>query len=468
MKRFLLILLSLFSVTTIFSQEISILDSTVSYYFLTPSDSMLQGRTVYGYDSLGNRLTKASYSWNAAQGSWRGSSMNENRYDEAGNLTEMIASIWDREIGNWINYTKQSNTFDDKGTLTNRLSQEWDPESEAWITVERITQYMLSTNGIIFRELISRWDPATGILVSKIKNETEYEPDGMPVIYTEFDWDSEALQWIADRIINYFYDDPKGLTEQVIRTKNIQDDSWHYTARSLIEHDEQNRPVSYIQYTRNEQNNVWVNDNRFDINYDRNGNRTEMTSYLWDSNEGAYYGTNRYVNEYDERGNNTSGEIFLWDRSLDDWSLRVRYAYLFDERGDIGTQLLYLADASTGNLNIMKKDHYFYSMITLPEITDTTIIDPNDTITTDTTEITDITTGLSGEKIRIYPNPVSDILHIDSPQPLIAEIYELSGRNILSTRAKTIDVSSYKSGMYVIRFLNERREVVKFERVMIY
>ena len=57
--------------------------------------------------------------------------------------------------------------------------------------------------------------------------------------------------------------------------------------------------------------------------------------------------------------------------------------------------------------------------------------------------------------LKIYPNPVSDILNIDSASKIKSvKIYDLSGKNVLTevvnTNKPTLNVSSLTSGTYVI------------------
>ncbi|MBL0101354.1 MAG: T9SS type A sorting domain-containing protein [Saprospiraceae bacterium] len=69
----------------------------------------------------------------------------------------------------------------------------------------------------------------------------------------------------------------------------------------------------------------------------------------------------------------------------------------------------------------------------------------------------------------MYPNPVSDILYLDTNENWTkAEIYDISGRIMrsVSLDGLTIDVSGLESGTYFLRLKNgEKVGLVKFVKI---
>ena len=64
---------------------------------------------------------------------------------------------------------------------------------------------------------------------------------------------------------------------------------------------------------------------------------------------------------------------------------------------------------------------------------------------------------LASNKISIYPNPLTSInriLHINTnfKEDVIAKVYDISGKEILSKKIKTntINLSTLKTGVYII------------------
>ena len=65
--------------------------------------------------------------------------------------------------------------------------------------------------------------------------------------------------------------------------------------------------------------------------------------------------------------------------------------------------------------------------------------------------------------LSIYPNPVSNVLTIKTDGPLQAEIYDMTGRQVVSSTTKTINVEGLKKGVYNIKIKqNQKTSFFKF------
>lgn len=58
--------------------------------------------------------------------------------------------------------------------------------------------------------------------------------------------------------------------------------------------------------------------------------------------------------------------------------------------------------------------------------------------------------GYENSVLNFYPNPVADVLTINGNSDLLI-IYDMNGKEVLRSRASTIDVSQLKNGMYLIK-----------------
>ena len=64
--------------------------------------------------------------------------------------------------------------------------------------------------------------------------------------------------------------------------------------------------------------------------------------------------------------------------------------------------------------------------------------------------------------IEVYPNPVTDILHIQTTlQIKEIEITDITGRLLYTTTAKTINCRSFAKGIYFITLTTEEGKVAK-------
>ena len=62
--------------------------------------------------------------------------------------------------------------------------------------------------------------------------------------------------------------------------------------------------------------------------------------------------------------------------------------------------------------------------------------------------------------VRIYPNPVSDILYVEGVDVRKIEIFDGTGRQVyVSDNLFTVDMSSYPTGIYYLRVVTDQGKV---------
>ena len=71
------------------------------------------------------------------------------------------------------------------------------------------------------------------------------------------------------------------------------------------------------------------------------------------------------------------------------------------------------------------------------------------------------------EKISIYPNPVHDVLHISTDKYFFIEIFDITGKHILSEKNKyEINLSGLKEGIYFLRLKSKSSIPIKTFRIV--
>ena len=80
-------------------------------------------------------------------------------------------------------------------------------------------------------------------------------------------------------------------------------------------------------------------------------------------------------------------------------------------------------------------------------------------------------TGVSAlpenSEIRIYPNPTTAIVHIESGLALHAVVTSMDGRTLIDKYDATeIDLSPLADGIYIIKLFDANGEVVKIEKLV--
>ncbi len=66
-------------------------------------------------------------------------------------------------------------------------------------------------------------------------------------------------------------------------------------------------------------------------------------------------------------------------------------------------------------------------------------------------------------KIKLYPNPAKNILHLNVKS--YVEIYDISGKKILSGNSNNIDISTLTNGLYIIK-IHEKNKIIKLKFIV--
>lgn len=69
-------------------------------------------------------------------------------------------------------------------------------------------------------------------------------------------------------------------------------------------------------------------------------------------------------------------------------------------------------------------------------------------------------------EVKLSPNPVFDKLSITSINDILAEIYDNSGKKVISSNSKQIDVSHLVKGIYIVKIFDTKKEFIKSEKII--
>jgi hypothetical protein len=260
----------------------------------------------------------------------------------------------------------------------------------------------------------------------------------------------------------------------------------------------------YANYNWNAANNIWIGSYKQEYAYDSNGNQTMQASYEWDNTNNIWIGLyGKYVYVFDDNGNRTMSISYEWDYDNNIWVETSKYKieYEYDSNKNITQQTFCEWSYESNTWNCYGKYEYDYDY----SYSKTDLLFPTNNIEnynnpywkedyymnnmrterrgywkyeevwglgeveTYYWSSKDIEQGISETvsqsfSIKIYPNPVSNILHIETENansiPEI-KIYSIQGVLLLSTKGNQIDVSSLSSGIYIARIDKICRKIIK-------
>ncbi len=72
-----------------------------------------------------------------------------------------------------------------------------------------------------------------------------------------------------------------------------------------------------------------------------------------------------------------------------------------------------------------------------------------------------------GRHIRVYPNPVHDMIYVSSPLPVNLSLSSIDGRVLLRvTDAGTVDIGSLAQGVYLLRIMDMEGKLIRTDRIL--
>ena len=68
--------------------------------------------------------------------------------------------------------------------------------------------------------------------------------------------------------------------------------------------------------------------------------------------------------------------------------------------------------------------------------------------------------------LLIYPNPSASIINIKSSGNVTSTIYDITGKKVLYTKSKIIDISNLSKGIYLIKIKDEINNSIETKKII--
>ena len=382
-------------------------------------------------------------------------------YNINGFLTEELKT--DSVSGD--NLTKITAAIDDHNNPTEYMFYEWN-ETEWELTFGLKTMYIYNNEDNIIEETTQFFE--VGIWLNTDHKTYEYNQSGYLVKETGQDWENEM--WVNDwkdeytngnqgewlEIVYYNWEENDWLPDE--RDTDIVWYDWeNFQVESATLQDWTGEWINHlkfsVEYTGNDyvattekfMDEYWVN---YELETYSQSSAEEVTTYeSYESNEWVNF--QRYSIFYDNHGNNagTRGETWAGGQ----WFITSENSntYTYNDNNDITELVIKEWNWMTGDLENFKRYVYSNFQYFEADINDTSLL--ND--------------------IKIFPNPLIDILIIDLNNEMIkgssVEIINITGQKVyestLPNQISTLELGFLPAGMYFIRLSTNTNEVDNFK-----
>jgi len=401
-------------------------------------------------------------------------------YDEAGKLT--IKLLKEDQNSQWQNVSFESLNYDDFANVELSTTKVW--EGGAWVNDQRVNNQYIQNNLLKLR-IVENWE---GAWEFQTRDSFNWYPGGAMASHLEEIWDGEA--WANQTYAIFIRDESEKLLELTVQ--NWDGSNWQNLGKTVTTYNsagltdssfvmiwnEDSWQYFYLHtntYTNNliasetgafYENNTWASDVRSSYTYNTDGLIDVATSQKWI--DAAWKNIERNNFYYNEWG---SFETILGESWLtNSWINKTLKPFVFDEAGNALEGILYTWQndswQNTQDDAFVMPYHYgIYS----ESFTGYLVEIAYRSILVGTTE------NPAKMNLRVYPNPVSNILNIEFPftnesGSLALTMIDQQGKIVLqkalnnfskSKETILLDLTDYKNGLYTLMFRGENINVSK-------
>ncbi|MGB5417423.1 T9SS type A sorting domain-containing protein [Algibacter sp.] len=375
-------------------------------------------------------------------------------------------SFWDTDTNNWEDYINIEYDFDDYGNVILEIrSVQTSPN--VWV-LDSKTEYTYiddssNPHRLILEETFSREDTEW---VKTLKYDFTYDNSNTFVILeVESIWDTN--EWVEIHQDEYFYSN--GLLDYEINY-NYSFSSSQMEQYSKSEYSWGSPYIETVYYYDSEEDD-WVKESKYEYEYTTLSGSiiqvTKETGFTWDGSEWKNYYLDDY--KYDSEGNRTTASYYEWIEDSEGsgtWYEYSRDKFVFDYDYSFQDDLIGPFNyAESAEDTFFAFNNMVIAFLEYEYINDIWV-ESYKTIFyySDYNNQLSVKDKLLADAVRVYPNPATDFLTIDSKIPILGvEVYNILGEKIMDVRSNfnSIPLSNISNGIYIFKIQSENGVLIK-------
>lgn len=344
---------------------------------------------------------------------------------------------WDDNSNKCVKVDKVEWIMDSYGNLISQILYDWDVNSQQWITGNYRYKYELvyNDNNELIEEIQTEWAVNMNQWINYNKVEYSYDANGNLVLIIFISWDINTNQWIKNNKLEFTYDGFGNVISRFGYSWDISLNQWELTPTSKEEYyyDSNQHLISYISFDWNSNNNQFIPFYKYEINNDEHGNGQTTNSY--------------YYNGINSDWDNSSKIELTYDLNYNYEELLIPISWFID------------FDFNIENMLSTYSDYYYdsQSQTWIPE-------DQSSYYYSDFDSSLGVEDQQFAKSISCYPNPIINILTIDSEMPLTkVEIYSILGKKLKQVNSdfKSIPTGDISNGVFTVIIYSENSLTTK-------
>lgn len=451
------------------------------------NDWELEGKYYWTVDGQGRSIQEIYIEWDPEIPEWKESWKLERTFNQDGSLAGYHRYMQtDVSIG-LVDYDSTAFFYDSRGNDTLKIYLRWDESGEAVQTHNKFER-SFDTEDRLILEISDRMKPGSLEWAHEAKDEFYHETiaDSATIVEkVRYLWDEDLEEWVFH------------LADKSLKTVKV-DGTW--------------MEIGYNNPLWETDPEKWNPAYKLELNTDHKDNIILESIYYWDPETENFIISNRYYQSWDalvsfDADTICHGDSVHWNNNY----LKSRGIYLDGDPSFVwpqNFQCYYLAVHPdpvsfllTGEINVHEQEAFEYMGADYPDGiyswevangdilshpsansaevrwgtegwgTISAVVEDLEGCRTDTAvlEVQIRLVGMEGfssEPVRVYPNPVSGVLKVESEKEVLTEVYDMQGRLLHSTSSRMIDFSPMQRGTYLLRIRTREGELIGSLKVL--
>ncbi len=244
-----------------------------------------------------------------------------------------------------------------------------------------------------------------------------------------FSLDENSSMWIAIHKYLYEYDDSGKLISLRDFDRGINDSLWIPISKYQYSYNKNGDQLKFTGYYWNKESKDWLYFYHYEYTYDNNNNVVLFVDSYWDGDLLKWIPHSMTELDYDEEARVKLVFYYRWKQNLEKWLSYYKADYTYYENKTDYIESVW-EDSKAQWEPYYKSTKYFSDL----EVYSTDIIQP--------------------ELVKLYPNPVSEMLSFDfmgEVDESVFEVFNLNGDKILSRKVnetESVNMDILSRGMY--------------------
>lgn len=440
----------------------NIIEEVISQWVQATSEWSKVVKNTATWDNLNRQTSFAKYKWTGSE--WVGDG-EKKLFEYIGDAPKLYSMngwcVWDEQTKDWFWFMKREFFWNDKGQSLGLLESYFNKDTNKWdgcyewygrkmynkkTVINYDSKYRITDETYSEEHEIGTFTPMSDIIRtwSDLKDGISQEVAVTKTLRSNREpWAENII--VQDSTIKQY--NPAG--------SEIYSEEWHirgasgplYRYQKFVKtYDANGYLASEYQYARNNQNlEEWLPTTGINYVNDKEGRKIEQNSVKWQKSDSTWVNNNRFTYKY-ENGVQTEELAYRWRN--EEWTPNYGTGQFYDFGVMVNSLVLWPGADFIYKLNEVRSYsangndwNYFANVYHYSDIKDSGI------------------DGIADSQVKISYS--RNVVTVNGEGEITTRIFDAAGRCVIATAERSIDLSAYAPGLYIIKSGDASKKIVK-------